>query len=96
MSKEIGQEVSWSSKQNTALSRDEHKNIKKGKKVESNSSSSEREEEEDNQGQASMSSSNDEEMMELIRGMKKMIGKIRSKGVPITIEDIMFTNQRKI
>ena len=40
----------------------------------------------------SPSSSSSNEVMELIRGVKKMIAKNRSKGVPI----IMFTDQRKL
>ena len=73
--------------------------MKKDKKIESCSSSSEDEdkdddEDEDDQEEASTfssSSSSSNELMELIRGVKNMIVKIRSKGMPI----IMFTEKRK-
>ena len=74
----------------------------KGKQVETSSSSSSSSEYEDededdeheSDDQASTSSFDNEEVMQLI-GVKRMLHKMRAKGVPVTIEDIMFTNQRR-
>jgi len=90
MSRKMGREASSSSKQSIALTCDEHKKMKKkGKQVETGSS----EDDDDNQDEASTSSFDDEEGMQIIAGVKKMISKIRSKAVPIKIEDMMFTDQ---
>ena len=99
MSRKMGRETSSSSKQSIALTCDEHKKMKKmGKQVETGSSEDEDEDEEDdddNQDEASTSSFDDEEGMQIIAGVKKMISKIRSKAMPIIIEDMMFTDQRR-
>jgi hypothetical protein len=86
----MSQEAASSSK-SIALTCDEHKKMKGKKQVEISSSSSK---EEDDEASTS-SSSNDEEVMHLIEGEKRMLRKMRAKGVPITIEDIMFTDQRR-
>ena len=78
----------------------------KGKQVEtsSSSSSSSEEEEEDeddddedssDDDQSSSSTSNfDEKSIKLINKVEKMIQRLNVKGVPIQIQDIIFTNQR--
>ena len=78
----------------------------KGKQVEtsSSSSSSSEEEEEDeddddedssDDDQSSSSTSDlDEESIKLINKVEKMIQKLNIKGVPIQIQDLIFTNQR--
>jgi len=87
----MGQEEATSSSKGIALTCDEH-NKMKGKLVEtssSSSSSSEDEDEDDDEDdddeesddQASTSSSDDEEVMQLI-GVKRMLCKMRAKGVP--------------
>ena len=101
----MGQEAPSSSKQNVALTCDEHKKIKKNNKIES-SSSKRQEKYADGDG-------DEEEMMvkmklphlppsmkkvrELINRVKNMINvcKIMSTGMPIIIEDIIFTSQRR-
>ena len=77
----------------------------KGKKVESSSSSSsssEEEEEDDDDDeqessdddQSSSSTSDlDEESIKLIKKVERMIQRLNVKGVPIQIQDIIFTNQ---
>ena len=103
MSWKMGQEEATSSSKSVALTCDEHKKMKGKKQVESSSSSSSssEDEDEDDDGeeksnvQASTSSSNvDEENIKLI-GVVKNIHKLNFKGVPISIEDILFTNQRR-
>jgi hypothetical protein len=89
----MGQEEASSSSKSIALTCDEHKKMKGNKQVEISSSSSK--EEEDDDEASTSSSSNDEEVMHLIEGVKRMLRKMRAKGVPITIEDIMFTDQRR-
>ena len=78
----------------------------KGKQVETSSSlsSSSEEEEEDEDDddeessiddQSSSSTSNlDEESIKLINKVERMIQRLNVKGVPIQIQDIIFTNQR--
>ena len=75
----------------------------KGKQVEtssSSSSSSEDEEEDDDDDssdddQCSSSTSDlDEESIKLINKVEKMIQMLNVKGVPIQIQDFIFTNQR--
>ena len=79
----------------------------KGKQVETSSSSSfssEEEEEEDedddeeessDDDQSSSSTSDlDEESIKLINKVEKMIQRLNVKGVPIQIQDFIFTNQR--
>ena len=76
-----------------------------GKKVESSSSSSSSSEEEDedddddedssDDDQSSSSTSDlDEESIKLINKVEKMIQRLNVKGVPIQIQDLIFTNQR--
>ena len=82
----------------------------KGKQVEtssSSSSSSEDEEEDDDDDddddedsndddQSSSSTSDlDEESIKVINKVEKMIQRLNVKGVPIQIQDFIFTNQRK-
>ena len=83
----------------------------KGKQVEtsSSSSSSSEDEEEDkddddddddedssDDDQSSSSTSDlDEESIKLINKVEKMIQRLNVKGVPIQIQDFIFTNQRK-
>jgi beta-phosphoglucomutase-like phosphatase (HAD superfamily) len=78
--------------------------MKGNKQVASSSSSSSSEDEDENDDdddeesddQASTSSSDvDEETIQLIEGVEKMLRKLNTKGVPITIEDIIFTNRRR-
>ena len=82
----------------------------KGKQVEtsSSSSSSSEDEEEDedddddddeevssNDDQSSSSASDlDEESIKLINKVEKMIQRLNVRGVPIQIQDFIFTNQR--
>ena len=79
----------------------------KGKKVESSSSSSSSSEEEEDEDddddeqessdddQSSSSTSDlDEESIKLIKKVEKMIVRLNVKGVPIQIQDLVFTNQR--
>ena len=79
----------------------------KGKKVESSSSSSSSSEEEEDEDddddeqessdddQSSSSTSDlDEESIKLINKVEKMIQRLNVKGVPIQIQDLIFTNQR--
>ena len=77
----------------------------KGKQVEtssnSSSSSADEEEDEDDNGkessddQSSSSTSDlDEESIKLINKVEKMIQRLNVKGVPIQIQDFIFTNQR--
>jgi hypothetical protein len=103
MSRKMGQGEVTSSSKSIALTCDEHKKMKGNKQVASSSSSSSREDEDENDDdeeesddQASTSSSDvDEETIKLIEGVEKMLRKLSTKGVPITIEDIIFTNQRR-
>jgi hypothetical protein len=104
MSWKMGQEEATSSSKSIALTCDEHKKMKGKKQVESSSSSSSSSEDEDedddgeekSKDQASTSSSNvDEENIKLIEGVVKNIHKLNVKGVPISIKDILFTNQRR-
>ena len=74
----------------------------KGKQVEtssSSSSSSEDEEEDEDSSDDDQSSSStsdlDEESIKLINNVEKMIQRLNVKGVPIQIQDFIFTNQRK-
>ena len=80
----------------------------KGKQVETSSSSSssseDEEEDEDNdddddssEDDQSFSSTSDldEESIKLINKVKKMIQRLNVKGVPIQIQDFIFTNQGK-
>ena len=77
----------------------------KGKKVESSSSSSSEEEEDedddddeqessDDDQSSSSTSDLDEESIKLINKVEKMIQRLNVKGVPIQIQDFIFTNQR--
>ena len=81
----------------------------KGKQVETSSSSSssseDEEEEEDDDDDDDVDSSDDdqsssstsdlnEESIKLINKMEKMIQRLNVKGVPIQIQDFIFTNQK--
>jgi hypothetical protein len=109
MSRKMGQEEASSSSKSIALICGEKKK-KKGKQVEtssSSSSSSEEEEEDDDDDddveessdddQASISSDSidNEETIKLIQGVEMLIRKLNVKGVPIQIEDCIFTNRRR-
>lgn len=79
----MSQEASSSRKQSIVLTCDVHKKIKnKSKQIELSSSEDEDEdnvEEDDDQEEASTTSSEvDEEVADLIRGVRRMISKIRS------------------
>ena len=104
MSQKMGQEEASSSSKGKALACSEKKKMK-GKQVEtssSSSSSSGNEEEDDDDeedssddDQSSSSTSNlDEESIKLINKVDKMIQRLNVKGVPIQIQDLIFTNQR--
>ena len=97
MSRKMGQEEASSSSKGKALACSEKKKMK-GKQVETSSSSSseDEEEDEDDDDQSSSSSSSsdlDEESIKLINKVEKMIQRLNVKGVPIQIQDIIFTNQ---
>ena len=79
----------------------------KGKQVEtsssSNSSSEDEEEDEDDDDEEessdddqsySSTSDLDEESIKLINKVEKIIQRLNVKGVPIQIQDLIFTNQR--
>jgi hypothetical protein len=107
MSRKMGQEEASSSSKGKALTCSEKKKMK-GKQVEtcsSSSSSSEDKEEDDDDddddedssdGDQSSSSTSDldEESIKLINKVEKMIQRLNVKGVPIQIQDFIFTNQR--
>ena len=107
MSRKMGQEEASSSGKGKALACSEKKKMK-GKQVEtsSSSSSSSEDEEEDedddddnedssDDDQSSSSTSDlDEESIKLINKVEKMIQRLNVKGVPIQIQDLIFTNQR--
>jgi hypothetical protein len=81
----------------------------KGKQVETSSSSSSSSEDEEEHGddatdddessdddQSSSSTFDiDEESLKLIKKVEKMIQRLNVKGVPIQIQDCIFTNQRR-
>jgi hypothetical protein len=106
MSRKMGQGEASSSSKGKDLTCSEQKKMK-GKKVESSSSSSslsEEEEEDDDDDeqessdddQSSSSTSDlDEESIKVINKVEKMIQRLNVKGVPIQIQDFIFTNQRK-
>ena len=102
MSRKMGQEEASSSSKGKALACSEKKKMK-GKQVEtssSSSSSSEDEEEENDDDedssddQSSSTSDLDEESIKVINKVEKMIQRLNVKGVPIQIQDLIFTNQR--
>ena len=107
MSCKLGQEEASSSSKGKALACSEKKKMK-GKQVETSSSSSssseDEEEEEDGDHDEEDSSDDDqsssstfdldEESIKLMNKVEKMIQRINVKGVPIQIEDFIFTNQR--
>ena len=107
MSRKMGQEEASSSSKGKALACSKKKKMK-GKQVEtsSSSSSSSEDEEEDeddddddedssDDDQSSSSTSDlDEESIKLINKVEKMIQRLNVKGVPIQIQDLIFTNQR--
>ena len=106
MSHKMGQEEASSSSKGKALACSEKKKMK-GKQVEtssSSSSSSEDEKDEDDDDddedsseddQSSSSTSElDEESIKLINKVEKMIQRLNVKGVPIQIQDLIFTNQK--
>ena len=103
MSHKIGQEETSSSSKGKALACSEKKKMK-GKKVKTSSSSSsssedkyedDDDEEESSDDQSSSSTSDlDEESIKLIKKVEKMIVRLNVKGVPIQIQDLIFTNQR--
>ena len=105
MSCKMGEEEASTSSKGIALTCDEHKKMKGKKQASSSSSSSEEENEDDDDDndddesdddQASTSSSDvDEETIKLIDKVVKNIHKLNVKGVPIQIEDCLFTNQRR-
>jgi hypothetical protein len=104
MSHKMGQEEASSSSKGKALGCSEKKKMK-GKQVDTSSSSSSEDEEEDedddddessDDDQSSSSTSDiDEESLKLIKKVEKMIQKLNVKGVPIQIQDCIFTNQRR-
>ncbi|WVZ58098.1 hypothetical protein U9M48_008404 [Paspalum notatum var. saurae] len=71
--------------------------MEKGKSKKEASSSEEEEEDNDENDQSQCSSSDDdeEETAMLIKRMEKVLKKLDSKGVPITIEKIEHNRQRK-
>ena len=101
MSRKMGQEEASSSSKGKALACSEKKKMK-GKKVETSSSSSSEDKEEDedddddsSDDQSSSSTSDlDEESIKLINKVEKMIQRLNVNGVPIQIQDLIFTNQR--
>jgi hypothetical protein len=100
MSCKIGQEGASSSSKGKALACSEKKKMK-GKQVDTSSSSSssseyeEEDEDDDDDDQSSSSTSDlDEESIKLINKVEKMIQRFNVKGVPIQIQDFIFTNQR--
>ena len=104
MPHKMGHEEASSSSKDKALACSEHKKMK-GKQVETSSSSSssseEEEEDEDDDDEdssdddkSSTISDLDEELIKLINKVEKMIQKLNVKGVPIQIQDLIFTNQR--
>ena len=107
MSCKMGQEEASSSSKGKALACSKKKKMK-GKQVEtssSSSSSSEYEEEDeddddddedssDDDQSSSSTSKLDEESIKLINKVEKMIQRLNVKGVPIQIQDIIFTNRR--
>ena len=105
MSRKMGQEEASSSSKGKALAYSEKKKMK-GKRVEtssSSSSSSEDEEEDDDDDDedssdddesSSSTSDLDEESIKHINKVEKMIQRLNVKGVPIQIQDLIFTNQR--
>ena len=102
MSCKMGQEEASSSSKGKALTCSE-KNKMKGKQVETSSSSSslsedeEEDEDDDDLSDVDQSSSTtfdlNEESIKLINKVEK-IQKLNVKGVPIQIQDLIFTNQR--
>jgi U3 small nucleolar RNA-associated protein 14 len=105
MSFKMGQEEASSSSKGVVLTCSEQKKMK-GKQVETSSSSSsssedddeeeEEEEDDDDDDQSSSSTSDlDEKSIKLIQKVEKMIQKLNVKGVPIQIQDCIFTNQRR-
>ena len=102
MSRKMGQEEASSSSKGIALACSEKKKIM-GKKVESSSSSSSSSEDEDDDDDedssdddksSSSTSDLDEESIKLINKVEKMIQRLNVKGVPIQIQNFIFTNQR--
>ena len=103
MSRKMGHEEASSSSKGKALACSEHKKVK-GKQVETSSSSSSSSEGEDedyddeessDDDQSSSSTSDlNEESIKLINKVEKMIQRLNVKGVPIQIQDLIFTNQR--
>ena len=100
----MGQEEASSSSKGKALTCSEKKKMK-GKQVETSSSSWSEDEEEDedddhdedssDDDQSSSSTSDlDEESIKLINKVEKMIQRLNVKGVPIQIQDLIFTNQK--
>ena len=103
MSRKMGQEEASSSSKGKSLACRKKKKMK-GKQVETSSSSSSEDEEEDeddddeksgDDDQSSSSTSDlDEESIKLINKVEKMIQRLNVKGVPIQIQDFIFTTQR--
>ena len=99
MSRKMGQEEASSSSKGKALACSKKKKMK-GKKVETSSSSSSSSEDEDdddndssdNDQSSSSTSDLDEESIKLINKVEKMIQRLNVKGVPIQIQDFIFTN----
>ena len=96
----MDQEEASSLSKGKALACSEKKKMK-GKQVETSSSSSSSSEDEDDDDESSdddQSSSStsdlDEESIKLINKVEKMIQRLNVKGVPIQIQDLIFTNQR--
>ena len=103
----MGQEEASSSSKGKALACSEKKKMK-GKQVEtssSSSSSSEDEEEDEDDDDDNEDSSDDdqsfsstsdldEESNKLINKVEKMIQRLNVKGVPIQIQDFIFTNKK--
>jgi hypothetical protein len=93
MSRKMGQEEATSSMP-YAFACDEKKKGKK-KAPSSSFSSEEEEENEDEDDQASTSSCEDEEMVQCIKNVMRMIHKINLMGVPLQVEDRIFNIDRK-
>ena len=104
MSHKMGQEEASSSSKGKALACSKKKKMK-GKQVETSSSSSSSSEDEDEDDDDDEDSSDDqsssstfdldEESIKLMNKVEKMIQRINVKGVPIQIQYLIFTNQRK-
>ena len=101
MSWKMGQEEALSSSKGKALACSEKKKMK-GKQVKTSSSSSSEDEDDDHDedsiddDQSSSSTSDlNEESIKLINKVKKMIQRLNVRGVPIQIQNFVFTKSKK-